>query len=118
MTDPIENRSSTASWWNPEADASVSPDTDTVHIDGVVIGKGSRVVLVPGSRRTDAQDMFLRNRPATVRGVFVDVGGDRFLAVTLDEDPAADLQETNGRFRYFRTDEVRPWTPGSVGEVP
>uniref|UniRef100_UPI0015F09F3F hypothetical protein n=1 Tax=Amycolatopsis pittospori TaxID=2749434 RepID=UPI0015F09F3F len=45
-------------WWDPEADASMSPETDTVTVAGVAIGKGSRVRLRP-VKRADAHDMFL-----------------------------------------------------------
>ena len=59
-------------WWDPDADASVSPDTDTVTIGGQQIGRGSRVRLQPGARRADAQDMFL-----------VPAGGDDRLSRTM-----------------------------------
>ena len=65
----------------------------------------------PGQRRADAQDMFLAGREATVEAVFLDVDGNRHLAVTLDEDPAADLQRWHGRYLYFSPDEVEPLEP-------
>jgi hypothetical protein len=40
--------------------------------------------------------------------VFLDVDENRYLAVTLDDDPGADLQMQNGRFLYFYPDEVEP----------
>ena len=40
--------------------------------------------------------------------VFLDVDGNRHLAVTLEEDPAADLQRWHGRYLYFSPDEVEP----------
>jgi hypothetical protein len=95
-------------WWDPGADATVSPGTDGVVVAGVRLAKGSRVRLRPGRRRADAQDMFLADRLATVEAVFLDVDGARHLAVTLDEDPAADLQRWHGRFLYFSPDEVEP----------
>ena len=94
-------------WWDPGADRTVSPETDGVVVAGVTVAKGSRVRLRPG-QRADAQDMFLAGRLATVEAVFVDVDGNRHLAVTLDEDPAADLQRWHGRFLYFSPDEVEP----------
>lgn len=102
-------------WWSPGADASVSPETDSVIVDGVAVAKGSRVRLRPGSRRTDAQDMFLVGRTATVRSVFLDVDDERYVAVTLDDDPAADLQNTHGRYRYFAPDEIEPLPPPREG---
>jgi hypothetical protein len=95
-------------WWDPGADATVSPETDRVVVAGVQVAKGSRVRLRPGQRRADAQDMFLAGRLATVEAVFLDVDGARHLAVTLEEDPAADLQRWHGRFLYFSPDEVEP----------
>jgi hypothetical protein len=84
--------------WNPGADASVDPETDSVEIRGAKIAKGSRVRLCPGARGADAQDMFLVGRTAVVEGVFVDVEDKRYLAVTLEDDPAADLHQWHGRF--------------------
>jgi hypothetical protein len=95
-------------WWDPAVDTSVDPDTDTVVVAGVPIGKGSRVELAPRLGGTDAQDMFLVGRRATVQAVVSDVDGGRHVAVTVDDDPAADLQTMQGRFRYFAPDEVRP----------
>jgi hypothetical protein len=95
-------------WWDPGADRTVSPETDGVVVAGVTVAKGSRVRLRPGQRRADAQDMFLAGRLATVEAVFLDVDGNRHLAVTLDEDPAADLQRWHGRYLYFSPDEVEP----------
>jgi hypothetical protein len=94
-------------WWDPGADASVDPESDTVVIDGMPVGRGSRVRLQPGTgRRSDAQDMFLADRVATVRAVLLDVDGATHLAVTLDDDPGVDLQILQGRFRYFAPEEV------------
>jgi hypothetical protein len=95
-------------WWDPGADASVSPGTDSVVVAGVQVANGSKVRLRPVLQRSDAQDMFLTDRVATVRAVLSDVDGDRYVAVTLDDDPGADLQNTHGRFRYFSPDEVQP----------
>jgi len=95
-------------WWDPGSDASVSPETDAVDIDGVAVSRGCRVMLRPGARRADAQDMFLAGRVANVEAVLFDVDGGRYLAVTLEDDPGADLQASHGRFLYFQPDEVEP----------
>ncbi|MGJ7905181.1 hypothetical protein ACOQFL_01730 [Actinopolyspora sp. H202] len=94
-------------WWDPGADAAVSPENDSVEVDGQSVSNGSKVTLLPGSG-SDAQDMFLTGRVATVRAVYFDVDGGSHLAVTLDDDPGAEIQGANGRFRYFGTEEVRP----------
>jgi hypothetical protein len=95
-------------WWDPGADTTVSPATDALLIRGQSVAKGSRVKLTPGVRRADAHDMFLAGRIANVEGVFLDVDGDRYLAVTLADDPGADLYAAQGRYLYFRPDEVEP----------
>ncbi|GII66200.1 hypothetical protein Skr01_62850 [Sphaerisporangium krabiense] len=95
-------------WWDPAADAAVSPDTDTVTVAGVEVAKGSRVRLTPGRRRADAHDMFLAGRTARVEAVLSDVDGAPHLAVTLEEDPGADLHRSHGRYLYFAPDEVEP----------
>jgi hypothetical protein len=95
-------------WWDPGADASVSPATDSVRIGPVAVARGSRVRLRPGSRRADAQDMFLDGRLAEVQAVLTDVDDRPYLAVTLADDPAADLHQWHGRFLYFAPDEVEP----------
>jgi hypothetical protein len=107
-------------WWDPGADESVSPGTDQVRVGDVEVSKGSRVRLRPGRRRADAQDMFLAGWSATVEGVFFDVDGATWLAVTLDDDPAADLHQWHGRFLYFSPEEVEPLAPpGAPGaEAP
>jgi hypothetical protein len=95
-------------WWDPGADATVSPERDSVRIAGVDVARGSKVRLHPGRRRADAQDMFLEGRTATVEAVFLDVDGNRHLAVLPDDDPAAEVQRWHGRFLYFSPDEVDP----------
>jgi len=95
-------------WWNPGADASIDPEKDSIEIAGARIAKGSRVRLCPGARGADAQDMFLAGRTAIVEGVFLDVEDKRYLAVTLEDDPAADFHQRHGRFFYFAPDELEP----------
>lgn len=97
-----------APWWDPGADASVSPDTDHVVIDGVAVARGSRVRLRPRLGGADAQDLFLDGLVAVVEAVFEDVDGERHLAVTIEDDPAADQQRLLGRYRYFKVEEVVP----------
>lgn len=94
-------------WWDPGADASVDPETDRVNIGGVLVGKGSRVRLRPG-KRADAHDMFVDGRVAVVQAVLLDVDDVWHLAVTLEDDPAAEEFVAHGRYRYFGTDEVQP----------
>lgn len=102
-------------WWDPGEDRSVSPETDGVEVAGHHITRGSRVRLRPRAQGTDPQDMFLDGRIALVEAVLLDVDGDRHLAVTLEEDPAAELNQWYGRYRYFAPDEVEP-LPGGEAE--
>jgi hypothetical protein len=95
-------------WWNPSADMAVSPDTDSVEVAGVTVSKGSRVLLRPGQRRADAQDMFLAGKTARVEAVFLDVENRSYVAVTVEDDLAADLHGQYGRFFYFYPDEIEP----------
>jgi hypothetical protein len=95
-------------WWDPAADASVSPDTDAITIAGHRVARGSLVTLRPGVRRSDAQDMFLDGRAARVEAVLLDVEDTAYLAVSLTDDPDQDLRVAHGRFLYFSPDEVEP----------
>jgi hypothetical protein len=95
-------------WWDPGADASVSPESDYVLVGDVRVARGSRVLMQPGARRADAQDLFLTGREAIVEAVLKDVDGQVHLAVTPVDDPAADLQRSHGRFLYFAPEEVAP----------
>ena len=92
-------------WWEPGADATVSPETDTVLVGDVPVAKGSAVRLWPRGGG-DAQDQFLSGMRATVQAVMHDVDGEVHVAVSLNDDPAAELQLAHGRFRYFRPDEL------------
>nr|WP_306970420.1 hypothetical protein [Streptomyces afghaniensis] len=105
-------------WWQEGADDGLSPVTDTVLVGGVPLGGGSRVRLRPRGRGADAQDMFLAGRTAEVAAVFHDVDGSVQLAVTLDDDPAAELHSWYGRFHYFRPDELEPLEPAGSPDEP
>jgi hypothetical protein len=110
-----------APWWDPGADSSVSPETDHVMVAGVRVAKGSRVIMRPGSRRADAQDLFLAGHEAMVEAVLFDVDGQVHLAVTPETDPLmAELQRSHGRFLYFSPDEIEPAPTGTslAGETP
>ncbi|MEU9401108.1 hypothetical protein [Streptomyces sp. NPDC048242] len=104
---PVSSESRPA-WWQEGGDEGLSPTTDTVLVDGVEVGGGTPVRLRPRKRGSDAQDMFLEGRTARVSAVFHDVDGSTHLAVTVDDDPAAELHGWYGRFHYFRPDEVEP----------
>ncbi|MFE0579017.1 hypothetical protein [Streptomyces sp. NPDC058874] len=93
-------------WWDPAGADPAGPAPDRITIDGAPVGPGSRVLLRPGPRRTDAQDLFLHGRSALVEAVLHDVDGGVHLAVTVEDDPGADIRREQGRFLYFQPDEV------------
>lgn len=105
------NGGTPVAWWQEGGDDGLCPTTDTVLVDGLSVGGGSRVRLRPRGRGADAQDMFLAGRTAQVAAVFHDVDGSIHLAVTVEDDPAAELHGWYGRFHYFRPDEVEPLGP-------
>jgi hypothetical protein len=117
VTPTADGRDEGAPWWDPGVDASVSPTTDTVVVGGRTVGAGTKVRLHP-SLRADAQDLFFTDRTATVAAVFFDVDGATHVAVTVDDDPGADLQRTSGRFLYFAPDEVEPLDPAAPIPIP
>jgi hypothetical protein len=107
-------------WWDPARDATVDPESDTVFIDGVPVSRGSRVRVVP-LRRADAQDLFFAGKSGRVTGVHFDVDGGTHVAVVLEADPAAELQEWYGRYLYFAPEELVPLTaaaPPDNGKEP
>ncbi|MEV5876385.1 hypothetical protein AB0L75_19555 [Streptomyces sp. NPDC052101] len=111
LTPAAPRESARPAWWQEGGDDGLSPTTDTVLVAGVPVGAGSPVRLRPHLRGTDAQDMFLAGRSARVAAVFHDVDGSVRLAVTVDDDPAAELHGWYGRFHYFRPEEVEPLAP-------
>ena len=95
-------------WWDPGADASVDPESDTVLVGAVEVGRGSRVVLRRGTAGpTPSTCSWPAARPPWP-AVFHDVDEGVHLAVTVDDDPGADLKDSHGRYLYFAPDEVEP----------
>ncbi len=94
-------------WWDPAADESVRPETDSVLINGVQVSKGSLVRVHP-SRRADAQDLFFADQVARVTAVLSDVDGETHVALVLVDDPASDLHDWYGRYLYFAPEELEP----------
>jgi hypothetical protein len=87
-----------------------SPNQAVIEIGTTTVGCGSRVRLTP-KKRADSMDMFLAGRIATVAAVHRDVEDQIYIAVTLDDDPGADLRRAYGRFFYFSPEEVVPIAP-------
>ena len=95
----------------------MSPETDAVVVAGTRVQRGSRVLLQP-NRRADAQDMFLAGQEALVSAVHVDLDGETHVAVTLVDDPAAELHDWYGRYLYFAPDELRPLAGAPTPDSP
>jgi hypothetical protein len=60
--------------------------------------------------------MFLEGRSATVAAVLLDVDGNTHVAVTIDDDPGAEISAQHGRFRSFAPDELKPLEASSGSE--
>jgi hypothetical protein len=108
----VEERSAMERFLNGEEPAGPAVDAFT-DVAGVRLSRGSRVTLRP-KRRADAMDMFLEGRSARVEAIHQDVDGATYVAVTVEDDPAADLHAEYGRYFYFYPDEwSRSRRPGS-----
>ena len=103
-------------WWDPEADTSVSPETDSVLIDGQQVARGqpgpAAARRTPRRRAGHVPDRADRRGP----GRADDVEDRPYLAVSLTDDPDADLRIAHGRFLYFMPDEVAPIEAGGPGD--
>jgi hypothetical protein len=107
---------SEAPFWDPGMDASVNPAEDRIWIGPVQVGRGSEVRLRPW-RKADAQDLFLKDREATVQAVLHDVDGNTHLAVTVGDAEETELAQWHGRYLYFYPDEVEPLVPQAADEA-
>jgi hydrogenase maturation protease len=86
----------------------------SVSVDGVEVGRGSRVRLKPRSRG-DVFDLALDGQVGIVESLEQEVDGAVHLAVVLEDDPGRDLgalRQPGHRF-FFGCDEVEP-----LGEAP
>jgi len=75
-------------------------------IDGVLFNKGDKVRLKLGKRRSDASDMFLDGKIATIEIIHTDYDDNVHIGVTMDHDPGQDLQREMAIYRFFSPDEV------------
>ena len=77
---------------------------------------GDRVRLCP-RRTADAFDFLLKGKAATIVAIEQDYEDQIHLAVTIDDDPGADIGKAGKiahRF-FFRPDEVEPLCAGGGG---
>ncbi len=89
-------------FFNPPGD---DPETASIAVAGGSIVRGVRVRLAP-KRRADAMDLFLAGRTAVVESVHQDLENQSYVAVTIDDDPAAAMGIRTGRVFYFYPDEL------------
>ena len=75
-------------------------------IDGILYSKGDKVRLKLGKRRSDASDMFLDGKIATIEIIHTDYDDNVHFAVTMDDDPAQDMLRDLGIYRFFSPTEV------------
>jgi hydrogenase maturation protease len=87
----------------------------SVTVDGVEVGRGSRVVLRPGAGG-DVFGQAMAGMLATVETIHQDLDGKVHLAVTLEDDPGRELGEDRrpGHRFFFSPDEVE----ALAGEPP
>jgi hypothetical protein len=96
------NKAAAEHFFNPPDE---QPEKAEVEIGGSRIARGARVRLAP-KRLADSMDLFLRGRIARVEAVHHDVESRVYVAVTVEDDPAADMRDRVGRFFYFHPDEL------------
>lgn len=86
-----------------------TPAPRTLIVDGVEVGRGSRVVLRPRAG-ADVFERALAERVAVVETIHEDMEGRLQLAVTVEDDPGRDLGEArrHGHRFFFSPDEVEP----------
>jgi hypothetical protein len=87
-----------------------SPGEDHAFVGQREFRKGDRLRLRLGARRSDATDSLLDGRVAILETIYRDPDERVYLAVILEDDPAADMQRDLGRYLFFFPDEVRNLT--------
>lgn len=92
----------TEAFFNPPDER---PEEAFVEIANQRVGKGARVRLAP-KRQSDAMDFFLAGRMARVEAIHHDVEDRIYIAVSIEDDPAAGLLGAYGRFYYYYPDEI------------
>lgn len=75
-------------------------------IGGILFSKGDKVRLKLGQRRSDASDILLNGRIATIEIIHTDYEDKVHIAVTMDDDPGQDLLRDLGIYFYFNPEEV------------
>ena len=69
------------------------------------MSKGERVRIAP-TRQADSMDLFLAGRIGKVHSVHHDLDDRVYVAVTVEDDPAAEMYGSHSRYFYFAPDEL------------
>jgi len=95
------------------------PPRGSVTVDGVAVGRGSRVVLRPRAGG-DILDQALAGRSAVVEAIHEDLDGKVLLAVTVEDDPGRHLGEARrpGHRFFYGPEEVEPLAPTAATALP
>jgi hypothetical protein len=105
----------------PETSTQVTQRHSDTTGDPGGLSSGTRVRLRP-AQRSDSLDRFLDGRAATVVGVHTTLEGQRYVSVTVDDDPGATTDPRYRRMLFFHPEEVVPLerpAPGtSVDQFP
>jgi hypothetical protein len=86
--------------------AGEAPGDNSKVIDGIEYGKGDKIRLKLGRNRSDAIDMLINNKIATIETIYSDYEGKVYIAVTLDDDPGQEMKRELGLYLYFTPDEL------------
>ncbi len=75
-------------------------------VDGIEYRKGDTIRLRLGKRRSDAMDILIDNKLATIEIIYIDYEDKVYLAVTMNDDPGQEMARELGRYLFFSPDEV------------
>ncbi|HLY71529.1 MAG TPA: hypothetical protein VKR53_17460 [Puia sp.] len=83
-----------------------APGDTSKMVNAVEYRKGDKVKLKLGKRPSDALDMMMDNKMATIEIIYTDYEDNTHIAVTIDDDPGQEMKRELGMYLYFKTDEV------------
>ncbi len=86
------------------------PGEEKFSVNGVEFRRGGKVVLRLGGR-SDPYVRALDGKIATIERLYIDYEDNRYLVVTIDDDPARELMRDTGRFHYFSPHEAEVIEP-------
>jgi hypothetical protein len=83
-----------------------APGDKSKIVGGIEYRKGDKVKLKLGKRLSDAMDMMMDNKMATIEIIYTDYEDKTHIAVTIDEDPGQEMKRELGLYLYFSPDEM------------